>query len=244
MVIRDLGKDDITDVARLHIEGIGTGFISSLGSDFVSCLYGAILQSKSSFGFVAVEDGVVVGFAAVSTNIKELYKTVILSNGLRLALKAAGKMLSLRRIRNVLETLFYPSRIEAPDLPHSELLAMAVEQRHRRRGIGDELVHRVYGECSRRSIDRLKVVTGALMEGTNKFYAKCGFESAGQFENHGVASNIYVAQVNSALSRWRVAASEAAATARGKELEIVEIRREDRERERDKAPGKAYGANE
>ena len=38
------------DVADLHISGIHTGFISSLGIKFVTALYKAIAESKSAFG--------------------------------------------------------------------------------------------------------------------------------------------------------------------------------------------------
>ena len=39
-------------VARLHIEGIPAGFVSSLGLEFVTTLYEAIIRTKTSFGFV------------------------------------------------------------------------------------------------------------------------------------------------------------------------------------------------
>ena len=56
MQIEDLGKATATQVANLHIFGIATGFISSLGEGFVVSLYEAIAQSKSSFGLVVVAD--------------------------------------------------------------------------------------------------------------------------------------------------------------------------------------------
>lgn len=234
MVIRKLVREDVTDVARLHIDGISTGFISSLGINFVSSLYGAILESESSFGFVMASDGVVIGFAAVTTNVRELYKAVIFRHGIQLALAVVGKMSSWTRIKNVFETLFYPSRIEKPDvdLPRAELLSIAVKEGYRRRGIGRELVRRSLEECSCRGIGRLKVVTGAFMEGANGIYAECGFGLAGQFENHGIASNVYVAEVESVLGKWREAVSEAAAAAGPAWPEILEISRRDREDER------------
>lgn len=57
MQIRDITTEDAPAVAALHIEGIRTGFISSLGIDFVAALYEAIAQSNSGFGFVAEENG-------------------------------------------------------------------------------------------------------------------------------------------------------------------------------------------
>ena len=59
-------------VAELHISGISTGFISSLGIDFITALYEAIAGTKSSFGFVAEEDEKVLGFVAFTTNLNKL----------------------------------------------------------------------------------------------------------------------------------------------------------------------------
>jgi len=43
-------KPDTLQLARLHIEGIKTGFISSLWQGFVTALYEAIAEDKNSFG--------------------------------------------------------------------------------------------------------------------------------------------------------------------------------------------------
>ena len=57
MQVRRITVQDVSVIATLHIKGISTGFISSLGIDFVTALYEAIAQNKSSFGFVARENG-------------------------------------------------------------------------------------------------------------------------------------------------------------------------------------------
>lgn len=51
IAIREITVQDAPVVAALHIEGISTGFISSLGIDFVTALYEAIIQGTVSFGF-------------------------------------------------------------------------------------------------------------------------------------------------------------------------------------------------
>lgn len=181
-------------MAELHMAGISTGFISSLGIDFVTALYETIAQSKSSFGFVAQEANKIVGFVAFTTDISKLYRSVVLRKGLRFVTLLAGKMLSLQRLKKALETLFYPSRIKKMALPKAELLSIAVAEEHQGKGVGLALMERGLKECVRRKIEKVKVLVGAQKERANKLYLKCGFDLVGQIENHGVLSNIYVAE--------------------------------------------------
>lgn len=194
MIIEKIKRTDAAQVARLHIEGISTGFISSLGIRFVTALYEAIAESKYSFGFVAVENDKVLGFVAFTTNLNALYKSIMLKKGLRFIFVLAGKMFSLHCIKKVFETLFYPSRIEQMDLPQAELLSIAISQEARGKGIAATLTKTGFKECARRGITKVKVLVAASNEPANRLYIKCGFNLASQIYNHGVQSNIYIAE--------------------------------------------------
>ncbi|MHC5062117.1 MAG: hypothetical protein ACYTFK_13715, partial [Planctomycetota bacterium] len=108
------------EVATLHVKGIHTGFISSLGVDFVTLLYKAIAASESAFGFVAKRQKEIIGFVAFTTNVNELYSSVIFRNGARFALTLSKKIFSLGTARAMLETLFYPRRVKKLNLPSAE----------------------------------------------------------------------------------------------------------------------------
>ena len=194
---KDLQSSHAEQIAKLHIEGINTGFISSLGIDFVVSLYEAIAQSKSSFGFVAEKDGKVLGFVAFTTNLSKLYKSVILKRGPLFALLLAGKMLSLERVKRVFETLFYPGRTRKMNLPPAELLSIAVARQERGKGLASQLIEKGFQHCQKTGIDKVKVLIGADNKPGNRLYLKFGFELVGQIVNHGVLSNIYVAQIDS-----------------------------------------------
>lgn len=188
-------------VAALHIQGIDKGFISSLGIKFVTALYEAIAQSSSSFGFTAEDDdGRVLGFVTFTSNVGKLYKAVVAKKGWRFAFLLVGRMFSLRRIKKVFETLFYPSRVKKMDLPSAELLSIVVDSHNYRAGLGTELVHKSFEECRRKGLEKVKVLVGADNEAANRLYQKCGFEFVGRIENHGVASNIYEVEVEKALN--------------------------------------------
>lgn len=196
MIVSRLEKKHAAQTARLHIEGISGGFISSLGLDFVTALYEAMAESKSSFGLVACEGEEVVGYVAFTENINSLYKSIVLKKGFRFAFLLGSRLFSWTRLKRIWETLVYPSRIQADDLPPAELLSIAVSPQARGKGIASQLIEAGIAECRTRGIDRVKVLVGAELAAANRLYVKCGFEKAGELMNHGALSNIYLRRIN------------------------------------------------
>jgi len=181
-------------VAALHIQCISTSFISSMGIDFVTSLYEAIVKSKSSFGVVAVKKEKVLGFVAFTTNLNKLYRSVVWRKGLKFVLLLAGNMWSRKRVKKIFETLFYPARTRKMDLPPAELLSIAVGSEERRKGLAGKLIEKGFQHYRKTGVDKVKVLIGADNKAGNKLYLKFGFEPVGQIINHGVLSNIYVAK--------------------------------------------------
>ena len=181
-------------VANLHIQGISTGFISSLGHDFVAALYEAIAEDENSFGFVAVEDGKVLGFVAFSANLSRLYKYVVLKKGLKFAFILARKMTSLKVFRKVWDNIFYPNKMKKMELPDAELLSIVVAEEGRGKGIAAQLIEKSFDQCQKRGIKRVKVLVAADNLPANNLYKKCGFEFHSEINSHGIISNIYVAR--------------------------------------------------
>ncbi len=190
--------------AALHIQVINTGFISSLGIDFVTALYEAIAKSASSFGFAVEDNDKVLGFVTFTTNLSRLYKSIIAKKGWRFALLLAGKMFSVKRIKKVFETLFYPSRVKKMHLPDAELLSIAVDPEKYHNGLATKLVQKSLEHCRKIGLDKVKVLVAAANEPANKLYMKCGFQLVGQIDSHGATSNIYQAATDTALLQHSV----------------------------------------
>jgi len=184
------------EVAQLHISGINTGFISSLGIDFVTALYEGIAESKSGISYVALKKDKVVGFAAFTTDLGALYKFVILCKGIRFVTILAGRIISVKSIKKVLETLFYPARVEKSNFPKAELLSIIVSEKERGKGLGKELLKKGFEKCREKGIEKIKVLVAADNEPANWLYLRCGFNQVEQIDNHGIKSNIYVARTN------------------------------------------------
>lgn len=195
-MIIPLNKSHSASVARLHIEGISTGFISSLGVGFVSALYEAIAEDDNSFGFVAIEGDKVLGFVAFTANLSKLYKSVLVKNGFRFFFILSGKLISLNTIKKIWSNLFYPKKMKEMDLPDAELLSIAVAPEGRGKGIAGQLTQAGFNECAKRGIDKVKVLVAADNDAANKLYVKCGFEFETRIDSHGHISNIYIADVN------------------------------------------------
>ena len=194
-MIEQLSKLYSSQVADLHIQGISTGFISSLGHDFVAALYKAVAEDENSFGFVASENGEVLGFVAFTTNLSKLYKYVALKKGLRFVFILARRMTSWKVLEKIWSNIFYPGKMKSLNLPDAELLSIVIAPQGRGKGLAIQLVERGFEECVKRGIDKVKVLVAAENEPANKLYLKCGFKLAGHIDSHGVTSNIYVAQI-------------------------------------------------
>ena len=193
--LRKLACSDVLSLAGLHISGIDSGFISSLGQRFVAVLYSTIFGHRKSFCFVAEAEGRILGFVAFTENLKSLYKAALQKNTF-VFIRAIGlKLLSPKTIKRILQNLFYPSKTEKLDLPEAELLSIVVASEGRGRDIGRQLVTKGFEECRKRGIDKVKVLVAADNEPANKLYKKCGFELVTQIDSHGIPSNIYVANV-------------------------------------------------
>ena len=195
-MITNFQKQYASQVAGLHISGISTGFISSLGMGFVAALYEMIADDQNSFCIIVVEDDEVLGFAAFSANLSKLYKYVALKKGSKFVFVLAKRMLSFKTFKKVIDNLRYPSKMKKMNLPDAELLSIVIAPQGRGRGLATQLVGKGFEECASRGIGEVKVLVGVANEPANRLYQKCGFKLAGQIDSHGVMSNIYIAQIN------------------------------------------------
>ncbi|MHC4154173.1 MAG: GNAT family N-acetyltransferase [Planctomycetota bacterium] len=188
-----LRTEHIPQVARLHTEGISAGYISSLGEKFAEYVYAGIVTSGESFGFVAVEDGRVIGFITCADSVISIYKHILRNHFLKLFLAILPRLFRLSSLRNVLETLFYPSRVQK-DLNCVEIVAIVVDEPWRGRGIGRSLIHKAVDETLRRGIGKIRVMVGDPLP-ANEFYKRLGFELVGQYRQHAHLTNLYVRSV-------------------------------------------------
>lgn len=184
MTIRPGTAQDARRAAQLHATSITEGFLPRLGPRFLERLYRCVVSDERSFLLVADEDGEgerrVVGMIAGTEDVHALYRRFLRRDGIIAAVVAAPRV--LRNTGAVLETLRYGS--SAPDLPAAELLAVAVDDAARGKGLGRELVDALSSEFARRGTSSTKVVVGAANDPALHLYRVCGYRDASTVEVH------------------------------------------------------------
>lgn len=184
--------EDARAAALLHVQGINTGFLSSLGPGFLAHLYRCVARHRGSFLLVYEGPGPegVAGFLAGTLSTPRLYTRFILTEG-PMAAASAWRPL-LRQAGKVFETLSYgrskpgatAAQTDGP-LPQAELLSMAVAPEARQAGVGRALVEEFQAELARRGAAQAKVVAGSDNVAANRLYQACGFRPASVLEVHG-----------------------------------------------------------
>jgi glycosyltransferase involved in cell wall biosynthesis/ribosomal protein S18 acetylase RimI-like enzyme len=172
LIVEPAEPKDVVEVARLHQKMIGTGFLSSLGSRFLSVLYRALVEDQRSSLFVARDGDVVVGFIAGTSNTTEFYKRFMRRFFLPALWAILPTLFRPSRWRRIAESLMYGG--EDSGVP-AELLSMAVAPSARRRGLGATLVRRLLEWSQEMGVPEMKVIVGEENSAAVSLYQSCGF---------------------------------------------------------------------
>jgi len=163
----------------------------------LTAFYEGVLDLGVGFGFVAIEDKGPVGFVLGSTDTGQLFKRVVLSRAVVLALRAIPSV--IRRpalIANVLETFLYPAREgEVPE--KAELVVIGLDAAYRRRGLGRSLVNALNETFRAQGVQSYKVTVLQSNQSANSFYRALGFRLACEFELYGKKWNLYTLDTKS-----------------------------------------------
>ena len=185
-------KDVLRQLATIHKEEIGGGFLAKLGTPFLVRLYRALSGSPYSFVIVARQEDDVAGFICGATDTRSVYRHFMLRWGIFTLPVLLPRLVSPSRLRRVFETLLYPSKKENQDLPRPEILNFCVSQRWQRKGLGKKLFGALVEEFRRRDVPRIKIVTGDEQTKAQMFYESLNATKAAEIEIHdGTKSLVY-----------------------------------------------------
>ncbi len=180
-------------VARLHAAAITEGFLTSLGHPFLVALYDGLSRSRSAFVITATKGSDLLGFICGATDTRRAYLDFALSRGgPRAALRLLPRLISPRTVRRVAETLLYPTKQTAVELPRAEILNFCVSEAHRGKGVGRRLFEALLAEFARRHVAEIRIVTGSEQRQAQAFYDRVGSTRVTELEVHeGTSSVVY-----------------------------------------------------
>lgn len=195
MELRRMVENDSFLVAKLHREGITTGFLSTLGIVFLQRLYRAIDREKGGCVFVAADDGNFCGFIAGTIDIHSTFRKVLIKNCLVLGVAIIQYMFSAKNLIKMAETILYGFRSDGGKSEdrqcRAELFSIVVANAARGKGVGKCMVEKLEQYFKEKGIRQYKVVTASNNQGANKFYRKCNFILKSSFAHHGNVLNLY-----------------------------------------------------
>lgn len=183
-------------LSKIHIEEIDDGFLSTLGPRLLIRLYRTLSTSPHAILIVASMNEDISGFICGSTNTGRVYMDFIKRAGLPALWILGPKLVSVKRLRRVLETLLYPRKKENIGLPESEILIFCVSKNFQRQRVGRALFNALIYEFKKRGVDEIKIVTGVNQIQAQMFYESVGAVLASTITVHkGTPSLIYVYKI-------------------------------------------------
>jgi glycosyltransferase involved in cell wall biosynthesis/ribosomal protein S18 acetylase RimI-like enzyme len=174
-------ESDVAALARLHSDGISTGFLPTLGPRFMRRLYRALVDYEEAVVLVADDGSGPVGFVAGVLDTGRFYRHFVRHHGIQAILSALPRLLRPSVVRRAWESLRY----EGGDADsRAELLATAIRPQGRGRGLGTKLGSEFLEQLKSRGATRVRVVVSAGNAQAIAAYRKMGFEDAGVIEVH------------------------------------------------------------
>jgi ribosomal protein S18 acetylase RimI-like enzyme len=196
--IRPAVPHDARIIARLHADGMESGFLPRLGLGFLDQLYREMLSRSDAVILVADDGYAPIGFIAGTADVGALYRSFVRRRGVRAAAAAAPRLLRPGMLRRAWETLRYDGA--HMDVP-AELLSMAVSPAYQGHGLGGRLGAAFLEVLAGRGVDRVKVVVGASNATARAVYRSTGFVDAGAFEVHAGEESVVMLWSQSSRDR-------------------------------------------
>jgi ribosomal protein S18 acetylase RimI-like enzyme len=191
ITIRSAVAADAPFCARLHREGIATGFLSSLGRGFLTVLYRSLIADDAGVVLIAEDVSGPVGFVTGITDTSGFYRRFVKRYGMEAGIREIPSIVRPSAIRKLIETARYGGEDEV-ELA-AELLSMAVVSARRGRGIAGRLQSELLQRLTDLGVGAVKVVVGSANAPAIAAYRKAGFDPAGTTEVHeGETSEVLV----------------------------------------------------
>jgi ribosomal protein S18 acetylase RimI-like enzyme len=180
VVITPLASRHPSQVASLHLRHLPTGFQGLPGQRLLGAYYAAVTEGAGASGFVAEQEGRVVGYvcgvwspsALLSTLLRRHWRTWMFWGVAHAALHPGFVPAVASRVRGA------SAGAEVPDGTY-ELRPIVVAQPARGTGVAADLVAALLADARRRGFHRMHLIAKADNAAAQAFYRKVGFHRVG-----------------------------------------------------------------
>ena len=176
-------QQEFLQIAKLHQQYIPLGFLSSLGSGFLTRMYAFMANDDAAILLVAVDRGTVVGFVSGTVDVGSFYRRFIIKNILR-GFVLIPKLVTGDRLKRAFETLLYPRKNKAMNLPKAELLSIVVDRAYQGKGVAQSLYEHLKQFYKSKRVREFKIIVGSTLTPAICFYQKMGATKLTEIEVH------------------------------------------------------------
>lgn len=179
------------DVAQLHYHSLKTGFLPTLGVNFLALMYKCIDEANFSILITKYKKSKLTGFVTGSLGSSSLFK-LMLKHPISLIFTLAPIIFNLKKLRKVINICKHISSSERKKYPKPELLSICVNPDYQGQGIGFELYQQLLQYFKSVPVSEFIIVVGQSLK-ANSFYKNQGAKKIGELQIHpNVNSNIFI----------------------------------------------------
>lgn len=167
-------EEHLDKVAILHLDVLNDTVNSAFGMEYIKMLYGSVVSSRCSFGFVFIEDSELSGFVTGTEDIHKLNRELMYNITYQMKLKILWRLLiSPKLFIKFIISFFIRSPVNHNDVRiKATLLTIGVDPQCRNQGIGRALFEVFVHELERRDITYFQLDTKNDNVEANSFYKK------------------------------------------------------------------------
>lgn len=199
IIIRKANLSEARDIAKIHVDSIPSGFLSTLGEEFLSKIYENSI--KKAFTIVAIEKirkkEKIIGFVSGTENFSKLKMNLMKNYNLKIILILLIKIINNpRTLIKIIETFFRKESKSKKINLNPELTAIAVSSNYRNKGIGKSLFMSLCKEFKENNILKFKMIVGENLKGSVNFYKSLGAKPVRKIEIHkGQKSIVHIFKI-------------------------------------------------
>lgn len=183
-MVEPLTKLHVDAIAKLHCNSL-TGLLGDLGPGAIKAFYIGAIKSDCSIAFVAIEQETLQGFVLGSTKPQSLKQDILRNNFVG---TIVGTGLGILRKPSTLISLWHSIRDTGEhgyNEQVAELTYLAVDEKSRTAGLGQQLVNRFGQALAAQGIYAYELSVDANNASAIRFYHRLGFFQTGEYQEFG-----------------------------------------------------------